>query len=114
METNDHVARQEIWTDAWEREDKHETTYLDRKPFKEYCRLILGVIQAADHALSIGDIHRALGDRKNERWTADALEMINGIEEVSVKPVRYRPRNRPDIPVVAPYRDGIASLFAKA
>src|SRR5437868_7066840 len=94
--------------------DPDPLTYLDRKPFKDYCQMISDIIHAADHALCIGEIHRELADRKQERWTADALEMISGIEEASIQPTRYRPRNRPDIPIMLPANEPLNLIFANS
>ena len=42
------------------------------------------------------------------------LEMISGIEEASVKPTRYRPRNRPDLPLVIPANEPLDLIFANS
>ncbi len=103
-----------VWTDQYERDENYETTYLDREPFRSYCQEISDIIHAADHALSIGDIHRELGSRAEQRWTADALEMIRGIEECGVRPTRYRPRNRSHLPILNTQKELNERLFAKA
>lgn len=100
---------------AFGEKDFDTPTYLDRQPFREYCDEISKLIHAADHALSIGEIHRMLGPRKRDRWTADALESlsVSSIEPVGVKPTRYRSHNRRGFSLVEKQKDQNARLFAK-
>lgn len=104
--------KQDIWTDAYEREEAFVVTYLDEKPFKQYTEKISKIISAADHALCTREIHEALGNEARREWTADALEAILNIEPVGVQPVRYRPKNRRELPLFQPQKETTSHLFA--
>lgn len=100
--------------DPWE-ELHHDGDgyFLETRDFRKYMNRISDLINASEYAMSIGDIHRALGEDANTRWTADALESLNGIEEVGIKPTRYRPKGRPDVGVRIDSRDQLQRIFTR-
>lgn len=81
----DRWRGQNDWKDEWESE-----TWLDSRKFKNYAFEVLKVLLAADHPLCTREIHAALGEKANPRWTQDALEAIRNIEKVGILPTRYR------------------------
>lgn len=50
------------------------THYYDTKEFKDYCELVLSVIGKTP--ISIREIKLKLGEKLNDGWLADALDMI--------------------------------------
>lgn len=69
--------------------------FLDTQEFFEYCVLVRDVIRAAPKGLWLAEIHRALGDKANPRWTFDALANLQAVGDVCESftlPIRYMPR----------------------
>jgi hypothetical protein len=71
-----------------------DETYFETSEFRAYKDAIMHIIFEAAFPVSIGDIHRAFGEKVRRSWTADALESLNCIEEVGLLPTRYKPLGR--------------------
>ena len=65
-------------------------TYLDSKAFKAYCAKVRHIIEQSETPVTVRFIHLVLRENAKPEWTADALEMITGIERVGILPTRYR------------------------
>ncbi len=70
-------------------EDYFENNYLDTREFLRYVNRICKILIAAKEALSIRQIHIALGDNARPEWTMDALARGNNIVGHGVMITRY-------------------------
>ena len=67
-------------------------TYLDSAEFKAYVEAIRDVLT---REMTVGDIHRALRDKKQPQLTMDALEALSSDIDCDEKiPSRYYPTKR--------------------
>ena len=73
------------WNEIFESE-----TWLDSREFKLYAFKVAKVLMKADRPLCTREIHEALADQANVRWTQDALEAIRNVEKIGILPTRYR------------------------
>ncbi|MBO0200877.1 hypothetical protein, partial [Vibrio alginolyticus] len=54
------------------------------------------ILISTPYAMSVREIHLALGDEMKREWTADALERlkVDDIDEIGILPTRYYVRGR--------------------
>ncbi len=57
-------------------------SYFTTRAFRDYRKAVEEVIHAAGRALSLRQIHEALGDRMHRAWTLDALEQSRVVERI--------------------------------
>lgn len=66
----------------------------DTREFARYAVRVLNVIRDAGRPVTIREIHEALGEHANKRWTIDALEWIaDSVDTIGILPTRYAYRS---------------------
>jgi hypothetical protein len=79
-----NAHRKAGWSEIFE-----SPTWLDSPAFKEYAFKIALILLESEHPLCTREIHTALGDDANPRWTQDALEAVRNLGKTGVLVTRY-------------------------
>lgn len=82
-------------------------TYVDSDEFKEYVKAISALLNASPivtltpypvrQGMTIGEIHRGLGDAKRPEWTMDAIPWVDNVVTVEGYLTRYRIEEKPPV-----------------
>ena len=68
-------------------EEIESPSYYDTEEFQAYCQLVLAAFE--DEPLSIGELHRRLGEHTRREWTMAAISLLP-LEEMWGIPARYQ------------------------
>jgi len=85
----------------WLSDDDTEYTYYDSDEFKDYVNLVETQLKSTDivsvvgkKGITLGELHRQLGDKARREWTMDAINYIDHIAYEG-HPSRYWVESRP-------------------
>lgn len=85
----------------WLGDDDTEYTYYDSDEFKDYVNLVETQLKSTDivsvvgkKGITLGELHRQLGDKARKEWTMDAINYIDHIAYEG-HPSRYWVESRP-------------------
>ena len=80
---------------TWAKVDDGEIvaeSYFDSPEFKHYLGLVGATIAKGKKGVTIGGLHRKLGEKAVPRWTCDAIEILSDVIEPmnDIAPTKYR------------------------